>query len=73
MLLARALCAAERLLLLDEPVTGLDPESTETMYRIIEELHQKGMTVVMVTHDVDTALDDATRVLDFNKISTKEK
>ncbi len=72
-LLARALCAAERLLLLDEPVTGLDPESTETMYRIIEELHQKGMTVVMVTHDVDTALDDATRVLDFNKISTKEK
>ena len=72
-LLARALCAAERLLLLDEPVTGLDPESTETMYRIIEELHQKGMTVVMVTHDVDTALDDATRVLDFNTISTKEK
>ena len=72
-LLARALCAAERLLLLDEPVTGLDPESTETMYRIIEELHQKGMTVVMVTHDVDTALDDATRVLDFNKISMKGK
>ena len=73
MLLARALCAAERLLLLDEPVTGLDPESTETMYRSIEELHQKGMTVVMVTHDVDTALDDATRVLDFNKISMKGK
>ena len=72
-LLARALCAAERLLLLDEPVTGLDPESTETMYRIIENLHQQGMTIVMVTHDVDTALDDATRVLDFNKISTKEK
>ena len=72
-LLARALCAAERLLLLDEPVTGLDPGATETMYRISEELHQKGMTVVMVTHDVDTALDDATRVLDFNTISTKEK
>ena len=72
-LLARALCAAERLLLLDEPVTGLDPESTETMYRIIENLHQQGMTVVMVTHDVDTALDDATRVLDFNTISVKGK
>ena len=72
-LLARALCAAERLLLLDEPVTGLDPESTGTMYRVIEDLHQKGMTVVMVTHDVDTALDDATRVMDFNKISTKER
>jgi len=72
-LLARALCAADRLLLLDEPVTGLDPESTETMYRIIEDLHQKGMTVVMVTHDVDTALDDATRVLDFNTVSVKGK
>ncbi len=72
-LLARALCAAERLLLLDEPVTGLDPESTETMYRIIEDLHQKGMTVVMVTHDVDTALDDANRVMDFNDISVKGK
>ena len=72
-LLARALCAAERLLLLDEPVTGLDPESTETMYRIIEELHRKGMTVVMVTHDVDTALDDASRVMNFDQISTKGK
>ena len=72
-LLARALCAAERLLLLDEPVTGLDPESAETMYRIIEDLHQKGMTVVMVTHDVDTALGKASRVMDFNAISVKGK
>ena len=72
-LLARALCAAERLLLLDEPVTGLDPESAETMYRIIEDLHQKGMTVVMVTHDVDTALGKASRVMDFNTISVKGK
>ena len=72
-LLARALCAAERLLLLDEPVTGLDPESTETMYHIIEELHKKGMTIIMVTHDVDTALDDANRVMDFNDISVKGK
>lgn len=72
-LLAPALCAAERLLLLDEPVTGLDPESAETMYRIIKDLHQKGMTVVMVTHDVDTALGDASRVMDFNTISVKGK
>ena len=67
-LLARALCAAERLLMLDEPVTGLDPESTDAMYSIIRELHKNGMTIVMVTHDVDTALDDATRVMDFNSI-----
>ena len=72
-LLARALCAAERLLLLDEPVTGLDPESTETMYRVINDLHKKGMTIVMVTHDVDSALDDATRVMNFDQISVKGK
>ena len=70
-LLARALCAADRLLLLDEPVTGLDPESTETMYRVINDLHKKGMTIVMVTHDVDSALDDATRVMNFDQISVK--
>ena len=72
-LLARALCAAERLLLLDEPVTGLDPESADTMYRIIRDLHKKGMTVIMVTHDVDSALDDATRVMNFDQISVKGK
>jgi zinc transport system ATP-binding protein len=70
-LLARALCAAERLLLLDEPVTGLDPESADTMYRIIKDLHKNGMTIVMVTHDVDSALDDATRVMNFDQISVK--
>ena len=70
---ARALCAAERLLLLDEPVTGLDPESSETMYRVIKDLHKKGMAIVMVTHDVDAALDDATRVMNFDQISVKGK
>ena len=66
-LLARALCAAERLLLLDEPVNGLDPESAQNMYNIINELHeQKKMTIVMVTHDIETATKYATRVLDFN-------
>lgn len=72
-LLARALCAAERLLLLDEPVTGLDPESSETMYRAFKDLHKKGMTIVMVTHDVDAALDNATRVMNFDQISVKGK
>lgn len=68
-LLARALCAAERLLLLDEPVTGLDPESTEMMYRIINDLHKKGMTIVMVTHDVEAATKFATRILNFNNLT----
>ena len=68
-LLARALCAAERLLLLDEPVTGLDPESSQNMYNIIKDLHEnKNMTIVMVTHDIDAARNNATRVLNFNEI-----
>ena len=69
-LLARALCAADRLLLLDEPVTGLDPESAQNMYSIIKNLHeQKNMTIVMVTHDVESAQKYATRILDFNDIA----
>lgn len=68
-LLARALCAAERLLLLDEPVTGLDPESSQNMYNIIKGLHEyKNMTIVMVTHDIEAARNNATRVLNFNEI-----
>ncbi len=69
-LLARALCAAERLLLLDEPVTGLDPESSQNMYSIIKDLHeQKKMTIVMVTHDIDAATKYATRILNFNNLT----
>ena len=69
-LLARALCAAERLLLLDEPVTGLDPESSQNMYNIIKNLHeQKKMTIVMVTHDVEAATKYATRILNFNNLT----
>ena len=69
-LLARALCAAERLLLLDEPVTGLDPESSQNMYNIIKDLHeQKKMTIVMVSHDVEAAKKYATRILNFNELA----
>ena len=69
-LLARALCAAERLLLLDEPVTGLDPESSQNMYNIIKDLHEhKNMTIVMVTHDVEAATKFATRILNFNNLT----
>ena len=70
-LLARALCAAERLLLLDEPVTGLDPESTESMYKIISDLNMNGMTIVMVTHDLEAANKEASRILDFNPIEDR--
>ena len=52
-LLARALCATQKMLLLDEPVTGLDPVAAEEFYRMIEKLNrEKGITIIMVSHDV---------------------
>jgi zinc transport system ATP-binding protein len=63
-LLARALCATRKLLLLDEPVTGLDPKVTAELYRIIERLNREdGVTVVMISHDVAAAVRYASHVL----------
>ena len=63
-LLARALCATEKLLLLDEPVSGLDPKVTAQMYALIESLNRKeGITVIMVSHDIEAALRYATHIL----------
>ena len=63
-LLARALCAAGDLLVLDEPVTGLDPAAADDLYRTLRYLNRtEGMAVVMVTHDIRSALRDATAIL----------
>ena len=62
-LLARALMAGQRLMILDEPVTGLDPEASRKMYDIINELNKSNMTIVMISHDIEVALDYATKVL----------
>lgn len=62
-LLARALCAADKILVLDEPVTGLDPMAANTLYESMELLHQEGMAVVMVTHDMGNALKYADKIL----------
>ncbi|MBP5617583.1 MAG: metal ABC transporter ATP-binding protein [Clostridia bacterium] len=63
-LLARALCATERVLLLDEPVAGLDPKVTAEMYDVVARLNrEEGVTILMVSHDVDAALTYATHVL----------
>lgn len=63
-LLARALCAAGRLLLLDEPVSGLDPRVTADMYDLIDRLNKKdGMTIVMISHDLAAALQYASHIL----------
>jgi len=63
-LLARALCAASRLLILDEPITGLDPAAAQDLYKILAYLNQKeGMAIVMVTHDLRASLRNARTVL----------
>ena len=62
-LLARALCAAGSIMVLDEPTAGLDPAATEEMYRLIEELNDGGMTVVMISHDIGAALKYASHIL----------
>ncbi len=62
-LLARALCASEELLMLDEPVAGLDQIVRDDFYSLVRGLHKCGSTVVMVTHNIETLLDDATHVL----------
>ena len=63
-LLARALCATDTLLFLDEPVSGLDPKVTEEMYALIEKLNrEQGITVIMISHDIQAALRYATHIL----------
>ena len=67
-LLARALCAAHKLLILDEPITGLDPAAAQDLYKILAYLNQKeGMAIVMVTHDLKAALQSAQRVLHIGR------
>lgn len=62
-LLARALCATKKLLLLDEPVSGLDPMVTNELYGLISGINKSGVTVIMVTHDISAALQYASHIL----------
>ena len=62
-LLARALCAARQLLLLDEPVAGLDPKVTAEMYDIIKSLNDDGITIIMISHDISAAVRFASHIL----------
>ena len=63
-LLARVLCATQKMLLLDEPVAGLDPRATAELYRLIDTLNcREGITVVMISHDLSAALRYASHIL----------
>ena len=62
-LLARALCATQKVLLLDEPVSGLDPKVTIEMYELIRDLNKDGVTIIMISHDIEAAVRYASHIL----------
>lgn len=66
-LLARALCASENILFLDEPVSGLDPKVTAEFYELIKELNHSGITIIMVTHDLNSVLEFSSHVLHIGR------
>ena len=75
-LLARALCATRKVLLLDEPVSGLDPKVTMQMYETIEKLNQDGITIIMISHDIKAAARYASHILHIGEnffFGTKEE
>ena len=67
-LLARALCATEKLLLLDEPVSGLDPKVTAEMYELIAGLNRSGVTIIMISHDIQAAVRYASHILHIGDV-----
>lgn len=75
-LLARALCATKKVLLMDEPVAGLDPKAMADLYCLIKKLNDEGITIIMISHDIQVAIDYASHVLHIDKRSffgTKEE
>lgn len=74
-LLARALCATRKLILLDEPIAGLDPKAMSELYELIKSLNDEGVTVIMISHDVSATINYASHVLHVDSKSffgTKE-
>lgn len=67
-LLARALCATKKLLILDEPASVLDPVVTHELYGILRKLNrERGITILMVSHDIHCALEQAKTILHMDK------
>lgn len=62
-LLARALCSAKAMLVLDEPAAGLDPLISSEFYGLLRKLNEKGMTIIMVSHDIEAAKENADKIL----------
>ena len=64
-LIARSLCATRKVLVLDEPASGLDKKSSEFLYKTITKLHEKGITIIMITHDIEAAHNYASKVYEI--------
>jgi zinc transport system ATP-binding protein len=70
------LCATKKILLLDEPVSGLDPKVTAEMYELIAKLNKEGVTIIMISHDITAAVQYASHILhvgDTVYFGTKEE
>ena len=68
-LLARALCSSDKILVLDEPVTGLDPLATKQLYELVDELNKSGITIIMISHDLHV-INHSNKVLNIGKSNT---
>ncbi len=66
-LLARALCAASKILLLDEPVNSLDPKAGADFYALVRRLNEEGISILMVSHDIQAAADYANKILHIGR------
>ena len=69
-LLARAYCATGKLILLDEPIAGLDPLAMTEMYTMIADMNREGVAVIMVSHDVEAAVSYASHILHMGKTTS---
>ena len=71
------MCATRKLLVLDEPVAGLDPHATAEMYALIRRLNrEEGITVIMISHDLGVAVQEASHILHVGErvfFGTKEE
>jgi len=68
-LLSRALCATQKILLLDEPAAGLDPGSSADMYDLIKKLNDDGTTIIMISHDIAASVEYASHILHIGQQS----
>jgi zinc transport system ATP-binding protein len=65
--IAKALCSEPEILILDEPTTGIDKKSRNNFYEILRKLNKKGITLILVSHDISTVINDVNKVFCINQ------